>query len=116
MIRYPRVKTILLVIVLIAFIGGVPSQIFGQVSGVAQSFSQYFSPQILKAMDAMMKTTLDCQPDGYWKIWTYGFHRKYKGPKRKFEVILNWDGMYYIKDASAFPFEVEIVGDWTLLK
>ncbi len=78
---------------------------------VAQSFSQYFSPQVLRAVDNMMKTRFNCQPLGRWKIWTDGFNRRYKTPEGKIDLILNWDGMYYIKNT-----EPEISGDWTLLK
>lgn len=82
-----------------------------QVPAIARSFSQYFSPQVFRAVDNMMKTRFNCQPEGYWKIWTYGFHRKCKRPEGKLEIILNWDGMYYIKNT-----DPEITGDWTLLK
>jgi len=72
-----------------------------------QSFSQYFSPQILRAMDNLMKAR-NYEPLGHWKIWTDGFNRKYKGSDKKVEVILNWDGNYYIKNT-----EPEITGSWT---
>jgi hypothetical protein len=84
-----------------------------RVPGLAQSFSQYFSPSILRATDKMMKDRFNCQPDGYWKIWTDGFHRKYKRAEGKIEIILNWDGIYHIKIKGTEP---EITGDWTLLK
>ncbi|MFH0852089.1 MAG: hypothetical protein V1845_00560 [bacterium] len=77
---------------------------------LAQSFSQYFSPRVLKAADCMMKAR-NYQPLGHWKIWTDGFTRKFRGPDGKVELILNWDGMYYIKNT-----EPEITGDWTLFK
>lgn len=112
-------KTILFVIAVIVFIfsTGAPAQTVDQVSPMAQSFSQYFSPQILRAADTMMRTRFNCQPDGYWRIWTHGFHRNYKGNEgKKFEAILNWDGYYYIKSVSALSSELIMTGDWTTLK
>jgi len=34
-----------------------------------------------------------------------------RGPEGKIKLILNWDGMYYIKDM--IP---EVTGDWTQFK
>ncbi len=103
---------ILFVIVLIIFSlnGASIAQTANPASSLAQSFSQYFSPQVFRAMDNMMKTKYNCQPLGHWKIWKDGFNRKYKGPDGRVEVILNWDGMYYI------DFSPEVTGDWTTLK
>ena len=114
-------KNILLVIATIVLvlsisIGGTPVQVCGQSSEMAQSFSQYFNPKVLRAVDAIMKDR-SCTPDGYWKIWTYGFHRNYKGAKgEKLEAVLNWDGYYYIKSDSLLGSELITTGDWTLLK
>lgn len=110
---------ILLAIALIIFIfsTGTPVQAADQASEIAQSFSQYFSPKVLRAMDTKMKIQFACESEGYWKIWTYGFHRNYKGVDgKKFEVILNWDGYYYIKSVSALSSELITTGDWTTLK
>ena len=103
---------ILLAIALIIFIfsTGTPVRASDQVPEIAQSFSQYFNPKVLRAVDAIMKKR-SCTPDGYWRIWTYGFHKSYKGPDgNKFEAVLNWDGFYYNKG------DFEPIGDWTSLK
>jgi len=110
-------KRILFAVVLIVFIG-VPVEVSGQTSevaqsSIAQSFASYFSPQIFRAVDNMMKVRFTCQSDVYWKIWTYGFYRNYKGADgKKFEVVLNWDGNFYVKSNS----ELIATGDWTTLK
>ena len=101
-------------IVLAAFsLSGISSaQVTNQ--ALANSFSQYFSPPVLQAVDRLMETKYNCQSqlDDLWRIWTYGFHKKFKGPEGRVEVILNWDGKYYIRN---FGPET-ITGDWTKLK
>jgi len=110
-----RVKAagVLFVIVFLVFSmnGASIAQVSDFVSPMAQSFSQYFSPQVLRAANNMMKTRFNCEPLGHWKIWTDGFNRKFKGPDGKLEVLLNWDGMYYIKNINP-----EVTGDWTTFK
>lgn len=66
----------------------------------------------------MMKARFACQSDALWKIWTQGFHKTYKGADggKKFEVTLNWDGMYYIRDISFMGSGTVMKGDWTILK
>lgn len=93
MIHYAQKKSILFVIVLIIFVfstGVSTIQASDQVSPVAQSFSQYFSPQILRAVDTIMKDRSCVQDEYYWRIWTYGFYKKYRGTDgKKFKIILN---------------------------
>lgn len=110
-------KTILFMIAVIIFFfsTGTPAQAADQILEIAQSFFQYFNPKVLRAVDAMMKDRL-CSPDGYWRIWTHGFHRNYKGAEGKFEVILNWDGYYYLRSVSALSSELIATGDWTIFK
>lgn len=105
--------SILSAIVLIVFSsrGASLVQAADQVPAIARSFSQYFSPQVLRAADNMMKTRFNCQPEGLWRLWSSGFYRKCKRPEGKLEIILNWDGMYYIKDMTP-----EVTGDWTRFK
>jgi hypothetical protein len=108
-------KSILLIIAVIVLFA-VSVQTYGQSSQLAQSFSQYFDPKVLRAVDNIMKDRA-CAPDGYWKIWTYGFHRNYRGVEgKKFEAILNWNGDYYIKSNSLSGSELITTGDWTTLK
>ena len=102
---------IFIVLGIFFFSEGAVVQASDEIPAIARSFSQYFSPQILRAADKMMKERFNCQSEGYWKIWTYGFHRKCKRPEGKLEIILNWDGMYYIKDLTP-----EVTGDWTQFK
>lgn len=59
----------------------------------------------------MMISRYNSQPLGLWKIGLSGFHRKYKGSDGILELILNWDGMYYIRGLSS-----EVTGDSLLLK
>ncbi len=107
-------KSILLVIALIVviFSTGTLIQAADQVSEIAQSFSQYFNPKVLRAVDAIMKDR-SCTPDGYWKFWTYAFHKSFRGADgKKFKIVLNWDGFWYREIGS----DVIKEGDWTILK
>jgi len=89
-----------------------PAQASDQ-SGAAQSFAQYFNPKVLRAVDAIMKDRSCVQDEYYWRIWTYGFHKKYKGADgKKFKITLNWDGFWYRELGSDLIKE----GDWTILK
>jgi len=70
--------SILFVTVLLVFSlsNATPARASDQIPGIAQSFSQYFSPQVLRAADKMMKERFRCQSEGLWRIWTSGFYRK----------------------------------------
>ena len=105
-------KSVLLAIILALFISA-PIAAFGQSSSLAQSFSQYFSPEIFEKMDNLMNGRYGCKDNSYWKIWSYAFYKSYKkcnGPK-DITVILNWDGYFY------FDHEDYVKqGKWTELK
>jgi len=82
-------------------------------SGAAQSFAQYFNPKTLRVVDAIMKDRSCVQDEYYWRIWTHGFYKKYRGADgKKFKIILNWDGFWYKESGS----DVIKEGDWTTLK
>lgn len=115
MMRF-MVGLLALITLFILILAGIffPRPASGQ-AAIEQPFSQYFNPNIFRAVDVIMKDR-SCSPiaaDEYWRIWSYGFYRKYKGADgKKFKIVLNWDGFWYRESGSELVKE----GDWTLFK
>ena len=75
---------------------------FAQVTNqaLANSFALYFCPDAFSAVDKLIQDKYECpgDDDDLWAIWTTGFDRRFKCPDgRRLKVIMNWNGMYYIK-------------------
>ena len=102
----------MIVFVFLISTGGTSLQTPDQ-SGAAQSFNQYFNPKVLRVIDAVMKDRSCIQDEYYWRIWSYGFYKKYRGGDgKKLKIVMNWDGFWYRESGS----DVIKEGDWTSLK